>query len=70
MDSNTLLPLAVALMIGIPALGSCIGIGLATSKFLEASARQPELITTLQTKFFIGVGVIDGAFIIATGIAL
>ncbi len=70
MDSNTLLPLAVALMIGIPALRSCIGIGLATSKFLEASARQPELITTLQTKFFIGVGVIDGAFIIATGIAL
>jgi F-type H+-transporting ATPase subunit c len=70
MDSNTLLPLAVALIIGIPALGSCIGIGLATSKFLEASARQPELITTLQTKFFIGVGVIDGAFIIATGIAL
>ena len=70
MDSTTLLPLAVALMIGVPALGSCIGIGLATSKFLEASARQPELMPTLQTKFFVGVGVIDGAFIIATGIAL
>jgi F-type H+-transporting ATPase subunit c len=70
MTAGDLLPLAVALLIGIPALGSCIGIGLATMKFLEASARQPELAGSLQTKFFLGVGVIDGAFIIATGIGL
>lgn len=70
MDSTSLLPLAVALMIGIPALGSCIGIGLATMKFLEGVARQPEMAPALQTKFLVGVGVIDGAFIIATGIAL
>jgi F-type H+-transporting ATPase subunit c len=69
MDTH-LLPLAVALMIGVPALGSCIGIGLATMKFLEGVARQPELAPALQTKFFVGVGVIDGAFIIATGLAL
>lgn len=72
MDTQATLPLAVALMIGVPALGSCIGIGLATMKFLEGVARQPELGPALQTKFFVGVGVgvIDGAFIIATGIAL
>lgn len=70
MDAQSTLPLAVALMIGVPALGSCIGIGLATMKFLESVARQPELGPALQTKFFVGVGVIDGAFIIATGIAL
>jgi F-type H+-transporting ATPase subunit c len=70
MDAQATLPLAVALMIGVPALGSCIGIGLATMKFLEGVARQPELGPALQTKFFVGVGVIDGAFIIATGIAL
>ncbi len=70
MDNSVLVPLAVALMIGIPALGSCIGIGLATMKFLEGGARQPELMPALQAKFFMGVGVIDGAFIIATGIAL
>ncbi|MEK8051535.1 F0F1 ATP synthase subunit C [Ideonella sp. DXS22W] len=69
-SSLNLLPLAVALLIGIPALGSCIGIGLATMKFLEASARQPELMDALQTKFFLAVGVTDGAFIIATGIGL
>ena len=65
-----LLPLAVALLIGLPALGSCIGIGMASMKLLEASARQPELTAQLQTKFFLAVGVTDGAFIIATGIGL
>ncbi|MEP6872791.1 MAG: F0F1 ATP synthase subunit C [Burkholderiales bacterium] len=68
--STNLVPIAVALLIGIPAFGSCIGIGLATMKFLESAARQPELIPELQTKYFLGVGVIDGAFIIATGIGL
>jgi F-type H+-transporting ATPase subunit c len=70
MTANAMLPLAVALMVAIPALGSCIGIGLAAMKFLESAARQPELATTLQTKFFLSVGVLDGAFIIATGLAL
>ena len=70
MPDTNLLPLAVALLIGIPALGSCIGVGMASMKMLEASARQPELMPELQTKFFLAVGVIDGAFIIATGIGL
>jgi F-type H+-transporting ATPase subunit c len=70
MNANTLLPLAVALLIGIPALGSCIGVGMATMKLLESTARQPELGGELQTKFFLAVGVIDGAFISATGIGL
>jgi F-type H+-transporting ATPase subunit c len=39
-------------------------------KFLESAARQPELTPMLQTKFFVSVGVLDGAFIIATGLAL
>jgi len=69
-SASDLLPLAVALLIGLPAFGSCIGIGLATMKFLDASARQPELMAQLQTKYFLGVGVIDGAFIVATGIGL
>jgi F-type H+-transporting ATPase subunit c len=70
MTATDLLPIAVALLIAIPACGSCIGIGLATAKFLEGAARQPELIPELQTKYFLGVGVTDGAFIIATGIGL
>ncbi len=70
MNSPDTLPIAVALLIGIPALGSCIGIGLAAMKLLEGSARQPELIPALQVRFFLAVGVLDGAFIIATGIGL
>jgi F-type H+-transporting ATPase subunit c len=70
MNPNTFLPLAVAFMIGVPALGSCIGIGLAGMKFIESAARQPELTPMLQTKFFVSVGVLDGEFIIATGLAL
>ena len=65
-----LLPLAVCLLIGLGAVGSCIGIGLASSRYLEASARQPELMDRLQAKFFLTAGVTDGAFIIATGIAM
>ena len=69
MDIN-LLPLAVGHMIGLGAIGSCIGIGIMGSKYLEAASRQPEMMEPLQNKVFLMVGVIDGAFIIATGIGL
>lgn len=44
--------LACGLIIGFGAFGACIGIAIMGSKYLEASARQPELINTLQTKMF------------------
>lgn len=67
---NEYLPMAVGHMIGLGAVGSCIGVGLLASRYVEASARQPELMEPLQTKVFLLVGVLDGAFIIATGIGL
>ena len=72
MNCFDILPLAVGLLIGIAAVGSCIGlgIGIAGMKFLASAARQPEMTDTLQTKFFLIAGVSDGAFIIATGIGL
>jgi F-type H+-transporting ATPase subunit c len=70
MNGIDLLPLAVGHMIGLGAIGSCVGVGLMASKYLEASARQPELMERLQGKVFLLVGVLDGAFIVATGIAL
>ena len=70
MNGFDILPLAVALLIGIAALGSCLGIGNLGGKLLEGTARQPELKDQLQTTFFLAAGVTDGAFIIATGIAL
>ena len=62
--------LASGLIIGLGAAGACIGIGIMGSRCLESSARQPELMNTLQTKMFLLVGLIDAAFIIGTGIAL
>jgi F-type H+-transporting ATPase subunit c len=70
MSEINLLPLAVGHMIGLGAVGSCLGVGLLGSRYLEASARQPELMEPLQTKVFLLVGVLDGAFIIATGLGL
>ena len=70
MNGIDLVPLAVGHMIGLGAIGSCLGIGVLAAKYLEASARQPELMERLQGKVFLLVGVLDGAFIIATGIGL
>ena len=61
--------IALGLIIGLGAVGACIGIGIMGSKFLEAAARQPELIPTLQTRMFLLAGLIDAAFLIG-GVAL
>ena len=62
--------IAVGIIIGLGALGACIGVGIMGSKYLESAARQPELMGELQTKMFLLVGLIDASFIIGTGIAL
>ena len=45
--------IAVALMIGLAAFGTAVGFAILGGKFLEATARQPELGPALQTKMFI-----------------
>eukprot|EP01041_Mallomonas_annulata_P004278 gene4278-8514_t len=65
-----LVALAAGLIIGLGALGACIGIGIMGSKYLEAAARQPELMNELQTKMFLLAGLIDAAFLIGVGIAM
>ena len=62
--------IALGLIIGFGALGACIGIGIMGSKFLESSARQPELTPMLQKSMFLLVGLIDAAFLIGVGLAL
>ena len=65
-----LVALASGLIIGLGAIGACIGIGLMGGKYIEASARQPELMNELQTKMFLLAGLIDAAFLIGVAIAL
>ncbi len=60
----------IGLMIGLGALGACVGVGIMCSRFLEGAARQPELIPTLQAKVFLLLGLIDASFIIGLGIAM
>ena len=62
--------LAAGLIIGLGAVGACIGIGIMGSKYLESAARQPELMGELQTKMFLLVGLIDASFIIGLGIGM
>ena len=70
MDLIGMVAIAAGIIIGLGAAGACIGIGVMGSKYLEAAARQPELMGVLQTKMFLLAGLIDAAFIIGTGIAL
>ena len=51
----------IGLIIGLGAAGACIGIGIMASRFLEAAARQPEMMPTLQAKVFLLLGLIDAS---------
>ncbi|NBU26179.1 MAG: F0F1 ATP synthase subunit C [Gammaproteobacteria bacterium] len=62
--------LGIGIIIGLGAIGACIGIGVMGSKFLESAARQPELTPMLQTKMFLLAGLIDAAFLIGVGLAM
>lgn len=62
--------LAVALLIGLGALGTGIGFAILGGKFLEGVARQPELGSQLQTRMFIVAGLLDAVPMIGVGIAM
>ena len=47
MDATGLIALAMAIAIGLSAIGSGIGQGIATGRATESMARQPEIRTTL-----------------------
>ncbi|QIW15129.1 F0F1 ATP synthase subunit C [Pasteurellaceae bacterium RH1A] len=62
--------IASAILLAVAALGTALGFALLGGKFLESSARQPELANSLQTKMFIVAGLLDAISMIAVGIAL
>ncbi len=70
MTNVALVAVACGLIIGLGAMGACIGIGLMGGKYIEGAARQPELMDKLQTKMFLLAGLIDAAFLIGVGIAM
>lgn len=62
--------IAVGIILGLAAVGTGIGFGVLGGKFLESSARQPEMMNPLQGKFFIIAGLLDAVAMIGVVIAL
>lgn len=70
MESQALIYLAGALLMGLGAIGSSLGIGMLGGKYLEGVARQPELQPLLMTQLFISLALVDALPIVAVGISL
>lgn len=68
--NSDMLYIAVAVMIGLAAIGAAIGIGILGGKFLEGAARQPDLVPLLRTQFFVVMGLVDAIPMIAVGLGL
>lgn len=68
--ANGMTAIAVGLIIGMGAMGTAIGFGLLGGRFLEGSARQPEMVPMLQVKMFIVAGLLDAVAMIGVGLAL
>ena len=67
MDFNIL---AAGIMMGLAAIGAAIGIGILGGKFLEGSARQPDLLPLLRTQCFIVMGLVDAMPMIGVGLGM
>ena len=70
MSNIAFVALACGLIIGLGAIGACIGIGVMGGRYIEAAARQPELMDRLQVKMFLLAGLIDANFLIGVGVAM
>ena len=62
--------IAVAVLMGLGAIGASIGVGILGGKFIEGVARQPEQLPILRPQLFIILGLVDAVPMIAVGIAL
>ena len=66
----SMLSVACGIVVGLAALGAAIGIGFLSGKFIEASARQPELTNPMRTNTLLLAGLVDAVYLIAIAIAL
>ena len=62
--------LAAGILMGLAAIGAGVGVGVVGGKFIEAAARQPELIPLLRTQLFIVMGLVDAVPMIGVGLGL
>lgn len=69
-DVQGLTAIAVAILIGLGAIGTALGFGMLGGKFLESVARQPELAPMLTGRMFLIAGLLDAVSMIGVGVAL
>jgi len=62
--------LAAGLMIGLGGLGAAIGVGVLGSRLIEGCARQPELASSLQGRFYVAMSTVDVIPIIGLAMGL
>jgi F-type H+-transporting ATPase subunit c len=62
--------IAVAIILGLAAIGTAIGFGMLGGKLLDGTARQPEMAPMLQGKMFLIAGLLDAIPMIGVGIAM
>ncbi len=62
--------LGVLLVLGMGALGTAIGFGILGGRFLEGSARQPELVPMLRVNMVLVAGLLDAVTMIGIGIGM
>ncbi len=71
MDSSVvMLYFAAAVMLGLGSIAAAVGIAIIGGKFLDGAARQPELIPTLRSQFFVIVGLVDAMPVITIAMGL
>ena len=70
MSDTGLIAVACGLIIGLGAIGACLGIGTMGGRFIDGAVRQPEMMEPLQTKIFLLAGLIDANFLIGVGVAM
>ncbi len=62
--------IAVTIILCVAAVTTGFGFAILGGKYIESSARQPEMMNPLQGKFFIIAGLLDAVSMIAVVIAL
>jgi F-type H+-transporting ATPase subunit c len=65
MDPKTLISLIYPISVGLAAIGSAIGLGMAVKEAMKAIARQPEAAGRIQTAMTIGLAFIEALTIYA-----
>ena len=67
---HTMTILGVSMIVSIGAIGTAIGFAMLGSRFLDVTARQPEIAPMLLTRMFMIAALLDGVTMIGIGLGL